>query len=423
MHLDNLNKGKETERPKGQHGKNKKKFSCYNCGKEGHMARDCRSKDTNKVKRHLNVLRRASELNDDESWNVVTKAAIRYNHSDEDLVKGLEDITFTTSEQPSEEEEPLSDEEYETPEEEEEPPTTRTKHEKMASFKEKHRPATPRLKRQDSALPESPELVPSPLRLDNSSTCDRPEKVEEQINQLRRLLNKEEVAYDYDGNEPSVLLHMYQDLWNLRSDIDFYEIPVQQTIPSYNYITANIARLKEELARTYDPSQSHSPQWARKARQHWERSNLVNPYWHDARNAGHAKISWTACTHDYCPAHYSDKQGAGWMPKTGSFTPSCKWKWFECQSDICPVHLWDKREKKYFPGHEDPRDIIDMQITYEVQYEDKIDNECNQVHWQTCLCDKCDKHAVAKDYYGFGQRKSFLGQRHESQGPPGRSTQ
>jgi hypothetical protein len=42
MHLDNLNKG--PRKPKFSHNKgNKKKFTYYACGKEGHIKRDCRS--------------------------------------------------------------------------------------------------------------------------------------------------------------------------------------------------------------------------------------------------------------------------------------------------------------------------------------------------------------------------------------------
>ena len=78
MHLDNLNKGrgfgraKPNEGPKGQHNKDRKKITCYACGKEGHMARDCRSK--NKVTRQLNVIRKDSGLDDGELWNVITLA-------------------------------------------------------------------------------------------------------------------------------------------------------------------------------------------------------------------------------------------------------------------------------------------------------------------------------------------------------------
>ncbi|USP82890.1 hypothetical protein yc1106_10164 [Curvularia clavata] len=74
-----LTKGCEHYKPSKfnkEPSKGKKKFNYYACGKEGHMARDCRSKDTNKVKRQLNVLRRKSELDNDEGWNVITLAKI-----------------------------------------------------------------------------------------------------------------------------------------------------------------------------------------------------------------------------------------------------------------------------------------------------------------------------------------------------------
>ena len=62
MHLNNLNKG--PGKPKFSQDKgNKKKFTCYACGKEGYMKRDCRSQG--KVIRQLNVIRRAAPDNDD----------------------------------------------------------------------------------------------------------------------------------------------------------------------------------------------------------------------------------------------------------------------------------------------------------------------------------------------------------------------
>jgi hypothetical protein len=62
MHLNNLNKG--PGKPKFSHNKgNKKKFTCYACGKEGYMKQDCRSQG--KVIRQLNVIRRAAPDNDD----------------------------------------------------------------------------------------------------------------------------------------------------------------------------------------------------------------------------------------------------------------------------------------------------------------------------------------------------------------------
>ena len=65
MHLNNLNYGKGPSKPYYKKDKDdKKKINCYECGKEGHIARNCMSK--NKVKRQLNVLRRKLELDDDK---------------------------------------------------------------------------------------------------------------------------------------------------------------------------------------------------------------------------------------------------------------------------------------------------------------------------------------------------------------------
>ena len=50
---------------------------------------------------------------------------------------------LTTAKSSEDEKNPLSDEEYETPAEEEFPAAP-TKHEKMARFKERNRPATPK---------------------------------------------------------------------------------------------------------------------------------------------------------------------------------------------------------------------------------------------------------------------------------------
>ncbi|EOA81820.1 uncharacterized protein SETTUDRAFT_165398 [Exserohilum turcica Et28A] len=273
MHLDNLNKGrgfgraKPNEGPKGQHNKDRKKITCYACGKEGYMARDCRSK--NKVTRQLNVIRKDSSLDDGELWN---------------------DVMLTTAKSSEDEKNPLSDEEYETPAEEEFPAAP-TKHEKIARFKERNRPATPK----------PTELEPA----------------------------QEEPRWD----------------------------PVQQITP---------------------PTQEAWQQSQKEYQATRQQQDNNNWYWYDARNAHHARLSWTACLAAYCPAHYSDKQGAGWNPKTIRGYPKCKYHWFECVDDKCPKHLWDKREKKHFPGHDDPQEVIQMQTVYRTEYVDDHTYACQR---------------------------------------------
>jgi hypothetical protein len=65
MHLDNI-QGKKDYKPKKDDVLETRK--CYNCGKTGYLARNCRSK--NKVTRQLNML--TGPLQEDaEEWTVV----------------------------------------------------------------------------------------------------------------------------------------------------------------------------------------------------------------------------------------------------------------------------------------------------------------------------------------------------------------
>jgi hypothetical protein len=153
----------------------------------------------------------------------------------------------------------------------------------------------------------------------------------------------------------------------------------------------------------------------------WQR-NQDTHYWMDHRNPEHVKLSWTACLHDSCAIHYSDKNGANYYPRKFVGMPKCVFKWFDCAKDSCAIHLWDKRHSPYFYGHDDPQETLQMHITQQKEQEDgTMAWECNQPTWHTCLNIECDKHLVAKRFYGYGNT-SFLDGRPIHLEPPRRST-
>jgi hypothetical protein len=81
MHLDNLEKGRFKSKEPGS----KETRSCYNCGKPGHLSRDCRQK--NKVTRQINMLSNDMDKDADDEWEVVTPLFTRL-----DISKGYDII-------------------------------------------------------------------------------------------------------------------------------------------------------------------------------------------------------------------------------------------------------------------------------------------------------------------------------------------
>jgi hypothetical protein len=370
MQLDNINKGNGFRKDKKQFSKS---ITCYNCQKEGHMARDCRSK--NKVIRQLNML--AKDEGTDEEWNVVHRPTIQSNA--QGIVSGLEDLTITTTGLDT----VTSDDEK-----------TTTKHEKQERFKREHRSATP---------------CPEEFRTTRKSRVN-PTYLDDKINELRRQLNKPEITFASP-----------QD--NIRIEFDKYD--------HYMELLEEAGQLQGDQAL----HTTQEVDWVSDATKAWEESQRGQKrkadkishapqdyYWMEPRNPNHANVSWTSCIYDQCTIHYSDKAGAGWYPSQVKGSPKCKWQWFDCEKDQCQVHLWDKRTRLYFPGHDDPQESLQMLTVYPIRYADDEAYECGQVTWHTCLNPDCDLHAIVKNFHGF-KSKSFLGQQQDHKDPPRRSTQ
>jgi hypothetical protein len=447
MHLDNINKG--PGKPKFQHDKSKnKKITCYGCGKEGHMARDCRSK--NKVVRQLNVLRREVPNIEDEAWNVITRPSVNLQGQADGIVNGLEDLTLITQDEPSSdndtpEDDPTTDEEVEE--------IDHTKYGKQAKFKEVNRPPTPH----------------------NNIIIQCPQYLNHQINALRRQLNKPELVFEDTPKDFYADFKYYNEYVDLLEEVQAQgltpdvgeDAPTKATLewvyqaqeswkePTYQLSDIERQEIYDEVARQSDPqwapieeaeyeaykfwrqgnttlerqewaeraycqwkdNQSpDKPEWAKIAQKNWKRDCDARKkqraadthYWMDYRNPEHARLSFSVCIHDTCPIHYSEKTGSSWYPSKIRGYPTCKWFWYECRNDECPRHLWDKRTATYFVNHMDPQEVIQMQTVHEAEVDGVTIKECSQPSWHTCLAD-CDWHRIAKDFHGYG--KSFLDQR------------
>jgi hypothetical protein len=80
MHLNNVNRDKQKQYSnpawKSRGNDKKETRSCYNCGKPGHLSRNCRSKK-NTVIRQLNIITKG-DINDEER-NIVHQPTIHVN--------------------------------------------------------------------------------------------------------------------------------------------------------------------------------------------------------------------------------------------------------------------------------------------------------------------------------------------------------
>ncbi|EFQ94629.1 hypothetical protein PTT_07616 [Pyrenophora teres f. teres 0-1] len=372
---DKFNKGKVFRGNENQHGR--KKITCFSCGKDGHMVRNCRSR--NKAARQRNAA--AGNQSWDKAWDVVSRpSASCVTYKDGGRVTRLEDFTLTTTGR--------TDDTLELAE------SNHTKYETMAKLKEEHCPPN------------------------SYADIDSAELLNQQINELQRYLNKPQTSYD--TRSAGAMMEMecqFYKLWKEVSHQGKENIP--KKIQEFELIAAELGwterveysweiggqSFKAEMIDEKISLLEDAKYLKRKTTKKSRPDEIF--YWMDHRNQNHAKLSWSACIHDHCITHYSDKTGTGWFPRKLKGFARCQWAWFECKNDQCPSHIWDKRKLLSFPGHNNPQEIIQMQETQQKKHGEGFVWKCNQPGWHTCLNWECDIHCVAKDLYGFGGKAAL----------------
>lgn len=363
MHLDSVTRGWKVDNGKGNRAK---EVVCYGCGKKGHFARDCRSK--NKVTRHLNVIGHQDNgfENDNEPWEIVAPMGEIDSSWDPawlDLCDGAMGMNFEDTESNKENIDPFG-----------------------------AHPGDPVPGSWDVGRAPEPSAVDKEEDNDweiREATMGRSQRKARACKLCRKRRVKCTPSTEEAGCQACVNVdHPCEIL----SSSPLGPVELRLKIQKGKEIDAKRVRAKlkwEELKK-----QEEEGKTIVKCVPPGEDYTTIH-YDHDYRNPHHAALHWTFCTYDYCDAHYEIKVATGRFPTTRG---KCKWQWYDCQKDVCKEHLWDKRTTNHFPGHDGQASATRNVI---------VNEKCNNEYWQTCMNVDCRRHGVQKYLHGF-EEKSFL---------------
>jgi hypothetical protein len=405
MHLDMLQQGKSKKEFGNRQGNRdrKKNNDCYNCGKPGHFARDCQSK--NKVVRHLNVLRAVPIKNEKlEDWDMMDA-----DHEE----PTQEQVLIDTS----------SPEIYGTQRYLQDHP------EIIQQAVEHHLgtghlvpvPTTEfdmtNLYEEMNRMVREPASPPSDS--DDEWTAARREELREAYRRENHIANRAPTPHPGErirGHWDEEMTIHYPEEEALTP-----EALAIQTPPDSPKLVRQNATLQEY---TSTPPQKIGRKRKSKASVHGSHKGLVvdtregwvdtalreqalrdetirkstktlspktTRYLADSRNSLHGILSWLECYDDCCRIHFSSKEAQSYFPSNHR---TCRHPWYTCPKDTCASHLHDKRRTKYFE---------------EANQELDVEGNCFHHLWQRCLRADCKKHFEEKIANGYGPSQTFLG--------------
>lgn len=384
-----------------QRGNKRGTMKCYACGKPGHMARNCRSK--NKVQRpQLNVLTRT-----------------------EGLVVGFEDAHILDDgvSDSWEEVEPSSPASWDL--EKTEDPGIKPKPLRLQGEKN-----------DDSSQDELPSTWPSHRRkqrgtrghdthLTTTTILQRPrltrderilqwQQKQEQDTQDNFHITTDQMWAGVKDNNPE----MHQSLM-IRNELVHGYLPGIESTQPVSIERTRVMRTEQlgEIARNGGTKElpcfeqfykreyyrEYKARYGAGARQmdpnlfpEEQESTVREDYRRDVRHPEHVKLRPECCPEiSKCGTHFKSEYTKG-----TEGTPSwCHWLWSACTRDACPFHLHDKRERGVFPGHTGAwHEAFKM-----IQANSYLN--CGMSHWRYCLIDDCTNHEAAKRENGFFGRE------------------